>query len=244
LERWRKEQIQREEERKRSAERALQLLRDDKRWERYHAELEGNASAREYWERRGVPRFFCDWWSLGYCPDYTVTADHQAWHTPVATIPLFGLDWTPRNIKLRLLNPPTPNDRYRYELHGAGQPMFICAPDKDLTDHVYAVEGEVKAMVAYATLDDNSVRMVGLPGATPKVEELALLSDAERITLVMDPGAKEQGIRLARTLGVKRCKLLIPPHKIDDMLLEIKADKREARRLLEHDGIPLSAYMH
>ena len=36
LDAWRQKQIEREESRKRSAERALQLLRDSERWRRYH----------------------------------------------------------------------------------------------------------------------------------------------------------------------------------------------------------------
>jgi hypothetical protein len=51
LEKWRKEQEQREMARQRSAERALANLRSARIWERYHEALDDHA--RRWWHRRG-----------------------------------------------------------------------------------------------------------------------------------------------------------------------------------------------
>ncbi len=44
-----------------------------------------------------------------------------------------------------------------------------------------AVEGEIKAAVTFARVDDPNVTMVGLPGITPPTGVLSQLSQAERV---------------------------------------------------------------
>jgi hypothetical protein len=61
---------------------------------------------------------------------------------------------------------------------------------------------------------------------------LSHLEQADRITLVMDPGAKQQGIQLARRLGIQRCWLLVPPMKIDDGIIASDMEAWQVRRLL------------
>jgi len=232
LAQFREAQVRREAERKASAERALRLLRDNRIWERYAAHLDEDARARQLWEQRGVPSSFQGWWQLGYDPAHRFWRDGSMFESATLTIPLFGKDWEPRNVKHRLLTPHA-WDRYRYELAGLGQPEWRANPEADLSGHVYAVEGEIKAMVVFSRLDDAQVRMVGLPGATPGDEVLSSLAQADRVTLLFDPDAKAAAVRLARKLGIQRTWLLIPAVKVDDGIIAGRLEKQDVRRLLD-----------
>ena len=231
---WRKEQIAREEDRKRSAERALAHLQDSERWEFYYAQLDD--MARAYWERRGIPQDWQSLWRLGWDRGHRF----GDFVTDVATIPLFGTGWQIRQIKYRLIDEA--KGRYRYELSGVEGPAFLCDPDGDYSGHVYAIEGEIKAAVTFARLDDAGTAMIGMPGTNPGPSTLDMLRQAGRVTLVMDPNAKRDGIRLAREIGIGKTWLLVPPMKIDDGLLAQGLDRREVRNLLG-GAIQLSAYV-
>jgi len=93
------------------------------------------------------------------------------------------------------------------------------------------VEGEIKAMVTFSRY--NALPIVGIPGATPPKYLMEELSDCDRITLVLDPGAEKQAYDLAKTLGAKRCRVLIPPMKIDDGILAANLSERDVRYMLE-----------
>ena len=102
LEQWRKEQIEREEERKRSAERALAHLRSARIWEIYHEQVDG--AGREYWRNAGIPDTWQDYLQLGWCPMKRIWRDGAAFDTPTATIPMFEPGWACRNVTHRLIN--------------------------------------------------------------------------------------------------------------------------------------------
>lgn len=233
LETWRREQIAREEARKRSAERALELLRNSALWERLHEELDD--AARAYWTRRGVPKQFQDYWRLGWARNRNfggVTCD-------AASIPLFGPGWSVQQIKYRLTDES--KGRYRYEVAGVEAPPFYCEPDGDYTGHVVAVEGEIKSMVTWARLD-GEMQVIGMPGTNPGDATVDLLRRAERVTLVMDPGAKADGISLAKQVGLGKCWLLETPVKIDDGILAQDMSKRDVRIMLGN-AVKLSSWI-
>jgi len=230
LEHWRKRQEQREQERKRSAERALAHLREERFYERYHDQM-GEVGKR-YWEQRGIPQTYQMWWQLGYDPDHRFFARGEPWHTPSATIPIMGKDWAPLNVKHRLIKVPPNGGKYRYELAGQGQGLFRCNPDLDLSEHVIAVEGEIKAMVVMVTLDNANAKVVGLPGTNPSDDVITELAEADRVTLIMDPGARSEAWRLTGKLGRQRCRVLIPSMKVDDGILLSKMGKREIETMI------------
>ena len=221
---FRKEMIEREEALKRSAERALSHLRDDQLWLKYHEQLD--EAGRRYWSRRGIPEHWQDFWQLGWNPN-------SWWGCPTATIPIFAHQWQPLNIKHRLIN-YNDQGKYRYEIAGQGQPLFLCNPNDPVAGHVYAVEGEVKSMVCLATLDDADVCMVGLPGTNPSPAIVAQLAGdtVERVTLVMDPGAEQAAHDLALRIGQRKVRVLIPPAKIDDAIIACGADSYDVQRWL------------
>ena len=226
LDAWRTQQAEREEARRRSAELALANLRDSEQWEVYYQQLDVNG--RAYWTERGIPARWIDFWQLGWNPQ-------SRWGPPTATIPLFGADWQVLNVKHRLIGNDTPGGKYRYELHGLPAPLFRSDPGASLTGHVVAVEGEVKAAVVKVTLND-ATNVVGLPGATPPQSTLTELQEAERVTLIMDPGAELEAERIACALGNERCRVLIPHTKIDDGILASKMTGHELHMLLAQAG--------
>ncbi len=235
FEAWRREQLEREEARRRSAERALAHLRSEQVWLRYHEALDDYS--RAIWRRRGIPDCWQSFWQLGWRREWQFRQPDGHLHvTPSLTIPLFNHSWECVNVKHRLVDPPPDrrNMRYLYELVGQEEsdPLFLCNPDAQLEGHVILVEGEIKAAVTFLTLDDSKVVMVGLPGATPKPATLQQFEKAERITLVLDPGAQQQARKLAGALGAKRCRVLIPPKKIDDGIISEHLTKRDVFALL------------
>lgn len=224
LERWRAEQIEREQARKRSAERALELLQSSALWDRLHDELDGKA--RSYWTRRGVPEGWQNYWRLGWAHDRSfggVTCD-------AAAIPLFGPSWQIQQIKYRLTDDS--KGRYRYEVQGLEAPPFYCEPDGDYSGHVVAIEGEIKSMVTFARMGDGKTPIIGMPGTNPGKPTVDLLSKAERVTLVVDPGAKAEGVALAKQIGLGKCWLLVTPVKIDDGILAGDMGKRDIEQML------------
>jgi predicted transcriptional regulator len=230
-ERWRLEQIQREEARKKSAERALDLLRQEQRWVRYHETMPERGIL--WWETRGIPRAYQYVWQLGWRDDLAVFVDSDWRLLEAATIPVFDLAGNVLNVKNRIIQPPEGVPKYRYELSGHTAPLFLCNPGEPLDGHVIAVEGEIKAAVVWTKLQDAHAQVVGLPGTSPPRESLGVLSQAKRITLVMDPGSEEEAARLAQTLGRDRTRILVCVEKIDDAILRNQMGKAEVVRWLK-----------
>jgi len=229
LEQWRKKQEESEEARLRSAQRALDNLRSTRLWEQY-AEMSGERG-RQWWEGRGIPYVWQTIWNLGF--DY----DLNRWGCASATIPLFDQTGNCLNIKHRLLDDS--KGKYRYNVVGQDAPLFLCAPETDMSGHVIAIEGELKAATTYVVLDDPTACIVGLPGLNPPQSITDTLAQAERVTLVLDPGSDTRVNggwspmgRLVSKIGRTKCKVLIPVSKIDDSLLAMQADKWDVRRLL------------
>lgn len=221
-ERWRREQVAREEARRRRSELALRHLREGALWLRFHRQM--GQQGREFWRGRGIPDEWQDRWSLGWSEHYPVRGANGALtDTAAATIPLFGAQGEVQNVKLRLVSPPAGVGRYRYLVSGRPHQLFLCNPVAPLTGHVIVVEGEIKAAVTYVALADERAVVVGLPGASPSRHILAALARAQRVTLVMDPGAEDQAAAMAQIIGPSRTGVLIPPQKIDDLILATRA---------------------
>jgi hypothetical protein len=231
IEAWRQKRIVEEEGRRQKAEQSLAFLRSSRIWERYHRALV--AGGRDYWRTRGIPDSLQNWWKLGWQDEYVLHRNDEDYMGQSATIPLFDNAWQVMNIKHRLLYFPDNIGKYRYEIHGQGQPLFLANPDVKISGQVYAIEGEIKAMVTWMTLDDKNACVVGMPGCTPNQDIIAQIGGAERVTLVLDPGAEESAVKIAKEIGVKKCRVLIPPVKIDDGILAIRPSKRELAAYLK-----------
>jgi len=194
-----------------------------------------------YWQRRGFTKGWLDVWRFGWCPERTFPQPNgTVFITPSATIPLFGPGGAPLNVKHRLVTVPPNRGKYLYEVSGVGQPLFLCEPERELAGQVVVIEGELKAALVFARVGDGTFNIVGLPGLTPKPEILALLENAERIILNLDPGADTRTDpsrpspleRMIDLLGRKRVRLLRLPCKIDDGILAADMEPREIKAML------------
>jgi hypothetical protein len=232
IERWRQEQIVREEARKRSAERALQNLRNSACWERYYQQRENSPEARQRWEQRGIPEAYQSFWELGWDKQHEFYLGNNYFSSATLTIPILDPRREVLNIKHRILNPPEGCPKYLPEIGGQGQLLFRTDPDANLDGEVIVIEGEIKSMVTFARIDDGSMKIIGIPGDTPGEGITKQLLQAERIIVVLDPGSEEKARRLCSKLGSQRTRYLIPPVKIDDGILEADFRKSDIVKLL------------
>jgi hypothetical protein len=207
------------------AQAALTELRAAQSWLRYHNQL--TADARKTWASWGVNEFFQDFWQLGYDPCHTVWTDTGEWMTPTYTIPVFEPEsWAVLNVRHRLVNPPKPGDKYRPERSGLPAAFWIADPDRSLKGAAMIVEGEKKAMVSYITADNPELRVIGVPGKNPSIEQFTRLRDCEPVYICLDPDAHAEAIKMAGILGAKRCRLIELPEKVDDLILRLRLNKR------------------
>ena len=221
---WQRERETEQEARLLSAQRALDHLRSQGLWIQFNRMMENRE--RQWWRSRGIPDSWQNVWGFGWNHD-----------RDAASIPLFGPGYELRNIKYRLAD--TSKGKYRYHLAGLPAPMFLADPDLSLENHVIAIEGELKAATTYVVMDDSQACVVGIPGLNPPPSITDTLAQAERVTLVLDPGSDKPGAdgwspvgKLVKAIGRQRCKVLITPMKIDDGLIAMGADRWDVRRLL------------
>jgi DNA primase len=213
------------------AREAVAALKSTELWKKYHDEM--NEDARRMWDERGIGEDWQNIWSLGYCRRKGYMTKMGELFTPSMTIPLFTHGWDVVNVKHRLLNPLNPKDKYRPEKSGLSMPAYICDPDmpKDKTENVLIVEGEIKAMVSYITLDSPKWQVIGLPGKDAKKIKNELINDyaGRNCFVCLDPDGKEQARELAAGLGGRMFTL---PQKIDDIITAGGIDKETLRGLI------------
>lgn len=209
------------------AQRALEKLRQARSWLAYHDELTHNEQARQLWAKRGIRSSFQDYWKLGYCNDFTVSAGDSMHHTPTLTIPIHDSAWQVVNVRHRLLNPPKPNDKYRPDRPGLQASPFIANPTVGYdAARVLVVEGEIKAMVTYETLwngdEQDTPQVIGIPGKT-QFRGLVDALKGHDVYVCLDPDAGAEAIEAARLVGGK---VITLPMKIDDAILARELDAR------------------
>lgn len=217
------------EEQIRRAQDALTDLRSAQAWVAYHDELEGNENARRLWRERGVPDDWQNYWQLGYSAGFPVATKDGRWITPTLTIPIFGAGWEVLTIRHRLLNPPTPNDKYRPERPGLSAHPFLGDPDRGLDHHrILVVEGEIKGMVAYLTLDDPDIQVIGIPGKSwfPHIADQLKGHD---VTICFDPDADQEALGAAKSVGGKVVRIAM---KVDDAINAGAIDQKLLMSLL------------
>lgn len=219
---WRKEQLQREEERKRSAERAIALLQSQKIWVQYHAHM--NEWTKKLVAEWGISEKWQEYWQLGLIEDYTVyTKTDEPYHSPAITIPVWHLGGTVSNVKLRVLNPKSQKDRYR-SLYKTGEGMPFVAWNRTKFDSCLLVEGEKKAMVTAIHMK-RDMQVIGIPTKTPSQNSLKVLDGFGKVYVCLDPDANGAELkRLVDMLGRERVAVAKLPGKIDDLIVDHKLD--------------------
>ena len=207
----------------------LDALLQTQIWIQYSENLQNDNNLRSLWRKRGIPDVFQDIWQLGYCPSFPVSTPHGKWNTPTLTIPVFGEDSQPLTIRHRLLNPPTPNDKYRPERPGLHSHPYLTDPEHGYSlDRILVVEGEIKSMVTYLTLDDTNLQVIGIPGKNNfrNIEEKLI---GHNVTILFDPDALQQSVDAARKVKGRIINLTM---KVDDAINDRILDKYSLKRLL------------
>jgi hypothetical protein len=108
----------------------------------------------------------------------------------------------------------------------------MCDPDAAWNaSRILIVEGEIKAMVVYQTLDDPSVQVIGIPGKTAAQQVITALGEGGRdVVICLDPDAQAESQALARQVGGRVLQLV---DKIDDAILAGSLDKPAMKWLLK-----------
>ena len=223
MERLARERVERakiELEQKQNAyEAALKELQFAEKHLHYHNTM--GAWARQMWQVRGLDDGMQDFWTLGACEDFTI---NEGYHTPTLTIPIFGEEMDLLNIKHRLVNPQKPNDKYRPEKSGLGPfPPFLAIPAMGYDGGLIIVtEGEIKAMVTWATVSESDVQVIGVPGRS-SFKAIADKVRGKNVVVIPDPGAERDAFDFAKSI---QARYLPMPAKVDDYILEtgIKSD--------------------
>ena len=201
------------------ANKAIEELRRARKWIEDHDNM--TDTARDKWEMRGIPECWQDYWWLGYRENFSYSHAGNWYTSPSLTIPIFQCkDTEPRQVRHRILSPIDPQDKYRPERAGIEAMPFLCDRDAQLDafDRVIVVEGEIKAAVTYLTLDRPKWQVVGIPGKQSWSKLADELKDRKDTVIMLDPDAKADAVRMARSIG--GAKVVDLPEKIDDMIIK------------------------
>lgn len=217
----------------------------------YHGNLAIYPAARELWHARGMTDETIDYYCLGYARDKTFRAGDVTFQSPTLTIPYYEYDGPGERqligLRHRLLIDDPPAGKYRPEMAGLGNHLFMTDHDQPMHANCLIVEGEIKSLVTWQSiygsgafgLGDyfvNHLSVVGIPGHNLKDDLLAQFSACEKIWICLDPDAHRQAGELAGKLGAARCKVIKLPDKIDDLILMGILDGAKLLGLLEIGG--------
>ncbi len=214
------------------AQAVLEDLKTSQRVDIFSEAREGNQRARQLWRARGVSDEMQGFWRLGYCERFGYRSGDEMYSSPSLTIPVWGDGWELRTLRHRLLQPANPGDKYRPDKAGLGAHPFIADPDNGYNLHrVLLVEGEIKAMVVYQTLDDPTTQVIGVPGKTTTQAVIkALAGSGHDVVVIFDPDAESEARQTAVQVGGRFIHL---PVKIDDAILTGDISKAGLRFMLQ-----------
>jgi len=237
LEKWKRERIVEEERRKAEAEQALQLLRDEKKWEFYTGVLDFCDEGRAYWKGAGiVDDLWWREWGLGWDREHEFWVDSDGWKkhtTPTATIAERNLDGEIVNVKHRLINPQPDGVKYRMEYSVGFEPVFIANLQLcNDADWAFLVEGEKKAAVTWLTFDQAKVQAFGLP-MSPSLELLEQIN-AGHICYIPDPDVQPWALkRIKEAYRDRDLKILRLNQKVDDYIQGAGIDRDSFRAIVK-----------
>jgi hypothetical protein len=201
-------------------------------WEELHRRM--NDENRQWWRNRGIPDEWQNYLELGYMVSKQL-ADGIT--TPAYTIPYLRPGYTAVTMQYRLVNPPDPKDKYRFE---AGLPAayYMVTPTQEIGARVVICEGAIKGIVTavYGGLAED-VSVISVPGKTSWAGVVEAVKNCEKVWIILDPDGEREAMKLAGEIG-KQSRVVRVPGKIDDMLLDgslgkdaLKNTFRTAKRL-------------
>lgn len=230
-----------EVERRRLAESEARRLQDKLSWYRssstwtiYHDGM--SEEQRQHWRQAGIPDGIQDWLRLGYVPGRTFYSGTSPVVSDALTIPYFGPEWSPSTMQYRLLSPPNPNDKYRFQA-GLPAPLYLCDPDSTPKGPCLLAEGAKKGILGWMYLADKLAggSVVASPSKTPRPETLEILENCDPIYVLFDPDATPEELRrVSLALKPERVRLVVLPVKLDDAFTGYCRDGRERWAMAAH----------
>lgn len=229
----------RQAERERQAARQLEILDAIKTfqvgevWEALHTRM--GQENYQWWERQGINREWADFWQLGYIKEKHFDGNGERFTRPAYTIPKFDLDWQPKNMDYRLVDPPDGVGKYRPE-HGLPAAAFFSRPDEaQLPDEVFIVEGSKKAAVVAIHQDPKreARQVIGLPSCNSWAGIEARVKECGRVWTIFDPDARLWAEKFARAIG-KAARLVELPVKPDDAFVQYGMTPTNWKQILKH----------
>ena len=226
---WRLEQIRIETERKEAAERALELLNNEKIWEQFYKQ--NNEWSYKLLEERGFSKSWIEYLQFGLNTDFTVwTRSNEEWeqyHSPALTIPIWSVGNVVNEVKLRVLNPKSTADRYRSWYKTRTTSLYLPMHDMAIENKAIIIEGEFKSAKVAQTIDTLDYTVVGVQSKKPDAQILKDLAHCEVVYLGLDPDAFEKDKNgesaveyCTRELGRERVRIIEFPCKVDDGIIE------------------------
>ena len=236
IEAWRQEQIRIETERKKAAERALELLNNQRLWEKFYNQR--TQESMEIVRGWGLSDSWQEYLQIGYNPHYDVwKGGEKAYQSPAVTLPVWNAEGAVQNIKLRVLNPADPGDRYRNQYSTGEHYLYVPLHESPLCGKGILFEGEKKAAVAEA-YNPFFYRCMGVQSKRPDPEIFRLMDNMELIYLWPDPDAfisDKNGGRAVdywvKMLGKERVRIVNCPVKVDDGIVKYGLDTRRYLRM-------------
>lgn len=196
----------------------IQELQEGAYWEAWNQSM--NEQARQLWRNAGIPDTLQDYWELGYRAEYK----GRGFTSEAMTIPYFKPGREIATIQYRLLQPPKPSDKYRFET-GLKSNVWLADPDETPSGPCLLVEGMKKAGVCFYQMVERGrqrLNVVAVPSKSPNTDMLSVIKDCEPVYVALDPDAyeTEKGkpsavSRLVKTLK-GRAKVVKLPVKPDD----------------------------
>lgn len=228
------------EKEKQAQQSAIARLQQSKVWEVYHH----HPKTFEMWRQRGLSDSWIRFYRLGYCPAKEFMHEDKPFTSPTLTIPYWRIDdkheWQCIGLRHRLLLENAPGGKYRPEFAGLGNHLFYADPVTLRDRKILIVEGEIKAMVTWAAMWDDTngldnaellidnLAVIGSPGESWKAEYLKELEEAQQVYICLDPDTfdkpktapvtwKPSPVRMKEALGDK-AQVIRLPDKIDDLI--------------------------
>ncbi len=227
IEEWKKYQLEVEKSKLEAAERAIELLQEEKEWEKFYKQH--NEWSMYLLKKRGFrSEKTIEYLQIGFCPEYEVWYMDDSWHkylSPAHSIPIWTIGNKVSDIKMRVLNPENESrDRYRsYGKTGVSN-LYIPCHDLDVESTALIVEGEFKAGIVFEHLDTTKISTVGVQSKSPNPEVFDAIKNCDPVYLCLDPDAfikeaknGESAVeRMTRLLGKERVLIVDLPCKPDD----------------------------
>lgn len=197
-----------------ATEKALAKLRRTKAWLYYMRYLSERKDMQKLWAREGLPRYWQHKFMLGCHPWFYAG---ESLTIPVIT----PFEEEPVNIRHRIIG--RNDDKYRPEIPDLPPSFFWANPEMGITDEIFLVEGEKKAMVLWRFLFQFGFthrQVVAILGKNGLQQELLTqFGNVDRVHFIPDPDLTPETIsRIIMMIG-KPTRVQRYDMKIDDALL-------------------------